>query len=1255
MTINPSNPPITGTTVVGTGGVSLLSDATSGGVWSSSNPAIAMVGSLSGSVSGVSVGTCTITYTLGACYVTSPFTVTINPITGYSNTCVGTSTLLSSTTPGGTWSSSNPAIASVSSGGLVTGMAAGAATITYTVGGSYVTYAFSVLSAGSISGPTMVCVGSPIILTISTPGGTWSSGNMAVATVGSTGTVTGTGAGVVAISYSIGGCTVYHMVTVNAVPVITGSSSVCIGSPLLLSATPLGGTWTSSNVSIATVGLTGTVTGVSTGVANIYYTMGCYSFQSVTVNLTPAAITGPSIVSAGFTIALSDATPGGTWSSSNPAVGSVDPVSGVVAGIAGGICNISYSLGSCFVFQTITVNALPPITGTTTICQGSTSTLSDATPLGNWSSSNPAIGSVDPVTGVVAGIAGGTIVVTYTVGIDYITTPFTVIGTPVISGPLTVCPGSMITLTGSPSGGTWSGGAMGIASVGLTGVVTGLGAGSATVYYTYLGCVQSVDVTVNPIPSILGSAPVCVCASVALTGSIPGGTWSSSNPAVGSVDISGNVTGVSGGVVNITYTLAGCYSYTTIIVSSLPVISGFTSVCVGLTVTLTATPAGGTWSGGTFGIASVSPTGVVTGMGIGSANVTYTVPGGCFTYQTMSVTAPVISGSSTVCTGSTTSLSGSPLGGTWTSGSPGLATVSSSGVVTGIAPGVVNIYYTAGCYSYQSVTVNPTPASITGTTTVSVGGSSTLSSATPGGTWSSSNPAIGSVDPVSGTVTGISNGSINITYTVGGCYVYIYFSVSTILPITGSPSTCVGTATLLSDGTPCGTWSSSNPAIATVSIGGSVMGVAAGSVNITYTVGMFFVTMPFTVVAPPVITGSTSACAGSVISLSATPSGGTWSSSNMLIATVNPSGDVTGISGGAVNITYSVSTCYVYQAVTIIALPVITGSSTVCAGSTITLSATPLGGSWTSGNPGLATVSPTGDVNALSPGVVNIYYTAGCYNFQSVTVNPTPAALTGPSSVSVGASITLSSTTPGGTWSTSNPARGTVDGSGVVTGIAGGSFHITYTVGGCYVVKFISVPPGMFGPGVIGGHVSYMSSTGPLPAAYVVISLLSSDMHNTLATTNTDIAGNYTFSSLPNDGYIVYPEVDGYATTPSALVSISAAAEVCNGINFVKYPNSLIVTPGNLAVNEISKNTGVSIYPNPTKNKLNIAWENQSANEANVIVTDVTGREVFHTSLIFTGTSGQSQVNLGDLKSGIYFITVKSENLNYSSKLVINN
>ena len=160
----------------------------------------------SGVVTGVAVGSTTISYRVtnacGTAYVTRPLTVSAAPnagtISGASTVCTGATTTLTSSVTGGAWTSGNTSVATVSSAGVVTGIAPGTATISYTVSsGGAAASATRVVSvnlsanAGTITGGSSVCAGSTIVLANTATGGSWSSSTPAVATVSATGTVTG--------------------------------------------------------------------------------------------------------------------------------------------------------------------------------------------------------------------------------------------------------------------------------------------------------------------------------------------------------------------------------------------------------------------------------------------------------------------------------------------------------------------------------------------------------------------------------------------------------------------------------------------------------------------------------------------------------------------------------------------------------------------------------------------------------------------------------------------------------------------------------------------------------------------------------------------------------------------------------------------------------------------------------------------------------------------------------------------------------
>lgn len=205
------------------------------------------------------------------------------PITGTAALCVGSTTSLACATPGGAWTSTTPAVATVSASGVVSGIAVGTATISYTVSGCTVTRIVTVSAApdaGTISGVTSACIGMTTSLTSSVSGGTWSSSTPAVGSVSAAGLVAGIAAGTTVISYTVtNGCgTATATVTVNVaatlyVAPITGVDSVCPGFTDTLHCATGGGVWTSTNPSLATVSATGVVTGVAPGYDTIVYTV----------------------------------------------------------------------------------------------------------------------------------------------------------------------------------------------------------------------------------------------------------------------------------------------------------------------------------------------------------------------------------------------------------------------------------------------------------------------------------------------------------------------------------------------------------------------------------------------------------------------------------------------------------------------------------------------------------------------------------------------------------------------------------------------------------------------------------------------------------------------------------------------------------------------------------------------------------------------------------------------------------------------
>ncbi len=1008
-------------------------------------------------------------------------------IAGPSIVCTGNTILLSDTSGGGVWSSGITGVATINSpSGVLTGIAGGIATITYTLpDGCYAVDLVTVNPAPSaITGLMSICTGISTTLSDSVAGGTWSSSNATIAPIIATsGVYTGYSPGSATITYSMpAGCSVTTSVTINTMPgPISGATSVCVGLITTLSDAVPGGNWSSSFLPVATIGTaTGVVLGVSTGTTTIFYTLphGCAVSTIVTVNTSAGAIAGPSQVCIAGAITLTDATGGGTWTSSAPGIATIGSTSGILTGLLTGTVTVTYSVGSgCSATKVITVNPLPAlITGTPVVCAGSTSTLSDPMTGGTWSSSIPANGSINTL-GVITGIAAGTTVIDYTLPATgcYSSVTATINPQPaVIGGPSSVCPGATITLTDASTGGSWSAGSGSVSIGSGTGIVLGITPGVATITYTLAtGCTRTTVVTVNPLPSaISGSASVCQGSTTTLTDA-GGGWWSTSGLAATIGSSTGVVTGVSAGTALITYTIStGCSITRTETVNPLPAaIGGPTALCVGSTITLTD-PGGGTWGSFTPSVATVgASTGIVSGLITGTTTVTYSLPTGCTASEvvTVSTTPTAIAGPSTVCAGSsTTTFTDAIAGGIWTSTNLVAATIGSlSGTVTGIATGVTNISYSlgSGCTVAKTVTVIPSPATITGSGSICISGTAAMTDATTGGTWSITPTATGTISGT-GIVTGLAAGVATVDYTASGCSAIKPVTVNAIpMPIGGSGSVCAGAMITETDAVTGGIWSTTGAAISVGSISGVVSGVSSGTGTLSYSIGSCSVSRIISVNPVPTISGSTGLCTGTTSTLTASITGGTWGGGALAVATVNATtGVVSGIAPGSTTITYTLSSgCSALVVVTVNGAPGgITGTLHVCAGATTTLSDGTGGGTWSISPSSIATIgSSSGLISAILSGTATVTYSlgSGCTVTALDTVIAVPAPIIGTSYICAGLTTALTDATTGGTWSSGSMATGTISSTGIVTGLVAGTTTISYTLSGCSATYPLTVNP----------------------------------------------------------------------------------------------------------------------------------------------------------------------------------------------------
>lgn len=756
-----------------------------------------------------------------------------------------------------------------------------------------------------------------------------------------------------------------------------------------------------------------------------------------------------------------------------------------------------------------------------------------------------------------------------------------------ITGNLNVCVGRTTTLEDTAAGGTWTSGTLTVATVGSsTGIVSGLAAGTAEITYTTGTASVTAIVTVHPTPSPCPLSSACAGVADTLLGCVTPGYWSAPIVMVDTLAGKGFLLAATAGTDTVTYTegVSGCVVTSIITVNPAPsagTISGTPTICISTTTTFVDSIPGGTWSSSAPLVATVGATdGIVIGLTAGTSTISYSVTTGCG---------------------------------------------------TAVATKVVNVVTT------------PSGGVLSGPSGVCMGTTITLSSSVVGGSWASSSPANAIVDPSSGMVTGISTGTATISYVVTlscgtGVSTKVIMVNSSATPIhstPGPPSTpdvhavCIGNTVGLS-GIGAGTWSTSDGTIAAVSPSAVVYGISAGTATITHTLTSgCFATYSMTVSAPSVITGSLTLCHGASTVLTGTPAGGIWVSGSLSVATVGLTTGVVSSSTypGTANITYTRGGCSVLSVVTVYpAVSPITGGSTACTGDSLSLNNATSGGIWISSAPSVATVdSFSGMVTALDSGLAIISYSVpgtGCVPVKPIVVNPTPDSIIGAGALCLGSTVTLYDSSAGGTWSVG--AIGAVSVglySGVVTGIAGGTAIISYTMGsGCMTMDTVTVAPS-----VISGAFSV--------AAGQTTTLVNATAGGAWGSSNTSVATIGASSGIvtgitQGTAIMTYQLTGGCYATKSIAVTHPVSVQDLAGIN------------------------NAYVYPNPTSGSLNIQWGELATGSATVVVTDVTGRKVYSSS-VEINTASATQLDLKNIQAGIYFISIKSEHANYSGKVVI--
>ncbi len=1060
--------------------------------------------------------------------------ITINPVPpagtingGNSGVCVGSTINLTNLASGGVWTSSNPAMGSISSTGVLTGISAGTITVTYTVTNSFgcVSTATKVIQ---VKGLPTALIQTPLATSICQGESMNLQSSAAVAYAWSNG---GTTQNIAVNSSAIG--------TSNYTVIVTGTNGcTATSAPLAITVIP---------------------------VPTIAAITGSGNFPNFCL---------------GNTSNLSNATPNGLWSSSNTNVLTVNPLSGSANALTIGTATVSYHVANipgCLnpnpgtATATITVSTPPSAyitsNGSTTFCQGGSVLLSAPSGTGyNYLWSNGA--TTQTVTATTSG--SYTVTVTATGGCSVTSLPTTVNVLPIPTatiyptGAINICSGTNVTLsTGSAVSYAWSNGAntptisvnaAGTFSVTLTGT-NGCTATSA---------VSTVSVTQVPSAVITANGPTNICDGGSVGLSVPTAQsylWSngSTTQAISATSTGNYSVTATNGICSATST--PIYVNFNPVPSSVITTSGPTTFCQGGNVTLSA-PTGNSytylWTNGattqSIDVASSGSYGVTVSNSFNCSSTSTPISVVVNALPTASITA---AGSTTICSGNSLSLTAAGANAyLWSTGATTQSiNVSIAGNYT------VQAISAAGCTATSTalaLTVLPSPTAVitqASGTTFCQGGSVSMSS-TPASAYLWSNNA--TTQSISATTTG----AYNVLVTAAnGCTATSNTINVNVLPIPSAviyPGTnvniCAGSTVTLSTGTAASyAWSNgANTPTITVGANGTHTVTLTGSNGCTATSAITTVTVNPIPVATITAAGSTNICSGTSVTLSA-PTADTYLWSNG--ATTQ---NIAASLAGSYTVTVTTAGCSATSAATSVnvnpaptAVVTASGPTSFCQGGSVSFTANAGNGYSYLWNDG----STTASITATSSGNYSVTVTnqIGCSTtsvVNAVVVNPIPTA-----TITAGGSTTICSGSPvslsapaGGTYLWSNGATS----QSINASIAGAYTVTVSSLAGCSAT---STPTTIVVNALPSAAISSSGSTTFCQGGSVSLSAasgLSAYLWNTGATTaslNASTSGNYSVTVTNSNGCSATssPTVVNVLSAPSAVIYPGTNVNICAG------------------------------------------------------------------------------------------------------------
>ena len=659
-----------------------------------------------------------------------------------------------------------------------------------------------------------------------------------------------------------------------------------------------------------------------------------------------------------------------------------------------------------------------------------------------------------------------------------------------------------------------------------------------------------------------------------------------------------------------------------------------------------------------------------------------------------------ITGTLTLCAGTNTTLSDATTGGTWTSGTTSVATITSAGVVTGVTGGTSHITYTvSGNSVYATVTVNPAPNAGTispASLSLCLGQVATLTDGATGGTWSSSNTGVATVS--GGVVTGVSGGSAMITYTstnscgtaTASAGVTVNASPAlTVAPVVTSPGTtpCVGTSASYSatcTGATSFVWTVSGTGWSGSSTTGSIIttvGSGTGTILVSgsngcgagpaTTVNVSPDSMPS---APVLSMVGTMPCTGaSSVTYNATSTGATTYSWTVIGSGWTGSSTTSSITlgvgtGTALVICATANGCGTTRADSAVVSssplplpPTITLSGAApCIGATsatyLASSSTATSYSWSVTGSGWSGSSTSATLNVTIGSGTGTIVCSGinaCGTGTSTSLNVTPAATTGAASPIMATTSLCSGSTATFITSAISGATSyqwTVSGTGW-SGSSTSTMINVMTGTGTGIISVAGVGPcGVGTPYVLS---SIIPTTTPTASFSVASHTEPTAVNDLITYTGSAVSSGATYAwnfagGTASPGIGAGPNMVSWGTPGLKTVTLSVTDDGCTSLAY--FDTVLVEAPTSiLSQQELDQ---IIIAPNPSHGTFDLLLSQPASHSVMVAIKDMEGRTVFNGT--YDQGTDRITISLNNLPASVYAATIMVDGVITNQMITIN-